>query len=230
MKRFYKAACVRRGAKGEEVLLDDRPVRTSARRLLALPTLALAEAVAAEWNAQGGEVKPLSMPLTGLANAAIDRVAHDKDGFAAGLAAYGDGDLLCYRAEGPASLVARQSECWDPLLAWARRRYDVDFAVVTGIVHRSQPTHTFERLSHEMTTRDAFELAALAPLVTISGSLVLALALAEDSVTLDTAWAAATLDEKWQAEQWGEDCEATSRLEARRAEFEAGYRFLSLLK
>jgi chaperone required for assembly of F1-ATPase len=230
MKRFYREASVRSGPDGGEVLLDERPVRTPAKRALTLPTDALAEAIAAEWNAQGEEIRPRTMPLTGLANAAIDRVAPDKDAFAASLAAWGESDLLCYRSEAPASLVARQSSLWDPLLAWAQRRFDVDFATTTGILHRPQPANTVAQLSHAVAARDAFELAALAPLVTISGSLVIALALAEEAIELEAAWAAATLDEAWQAEQWGEDAEAAARLEARRAEFEAAQRFLRLLK
>jgi chaperone required for assembly of F1-ATPase len=170
------------------------------------------------------------MPLTGLANAAIDRVSPDPDAFAAGLAQYGESDLLCYRAEGPSALVARQSASWDPILAWARRRFDINFEVVTGIIHRPQPANTIAQLAQAVAARDAFELAALSPLVTISGSLVIALALAEEAIDLETAWAAATLDEAWQAERWGEDEEATARLEARRSEFEAAERFLRLLR
>ena len=229
MKRFWRHATVRPGAGGDEVLLDERPMKTPARQPLALPTEMLAQAIADEWNAQGEEVNPQTMPLTGLANAAIDRVAPDKDGFADGLSSYGETDLLCYRADGPPSLVVRQAALWDPILAWARRRYDVDFEIVTGIVHRPQPPATIARLSHEVAVRDPFELAALAPLVTLSGSLLVALALAEEAIDLDAAWAAAILDEAWQAEQWGADAEATARLDARRAEFEAAERFLRLL-
>ena len=226
MKRFYKAAAVREG----EVLLDERPVRTPARRPLALPTEALAEAVAAEWNAQGEDVRPRTMPLTGLANAAIDRVAPDKESFARSLAQYGESDLLCYRADAPPSLVRRQSELWDPILAWARRRFDINFVVTAGVVHRPQPADTVIQLAQAVSAHDAFQLAAMSPLVTVSGSLVIALALMGEAIDLETAWSAATLDEAWQAEQWGEDEEATARLEARRAEFEAAERFLRLLR
>ena len=229
VKRFYREARVRPGPDGGEVLLDERPVRTPARQTLALPTEALARAVAAEWNAQGEDVRPRTMPLTGLANAAIDRVAPDPEAFAAGLARYGECDLLCYRAETPAALVARQAAAWDPILAWARRRFDVNFEVAAGIIHRPQPANTIVQLAQAVAAQDAFELAALSPLVTISGSLVIALALAEEAIDLETAWAAATLDEAWQQEQWGEDSEATARVEARRAEFEAAERFLRLL-
>ena len=227
MRRFYKAASV-----GEDgaILLDGRPVRTPAQAPLRLPTPALAEAVAAEWNAQGERVDPRAMPLTGLANAAIDRIGPDREAFARGLAAYGESDLLCYRAESPPRLVERQAALWDPILAWARRRYDVDFEVTGGIVHRRQSTATVERLAHAVHARSAFALAALSPLVTVSGSLVIALALAEGAIDLDTAWAAATLDEHWQAEQWGEDAEAAAALAARRRDFDAAYRFLTLLE
>lgn len=229
MKRFYKMAEAVAGEAGHEIRLDGRPVRTPARALLSLPSAALAEAVAAEWAAQGETIDPRSMPLTGLANAAIDRVAPDPEAFAAGLAKYGESDLTCYRAEGPQSLVARQEGVWDPILAWARRRYDVDFETVCGIMHRAQPDGTTERLARATAARSPFELAALSPLVTISGSLLIALALAEEAIDIDAAWEAATVDEAWQAEQWGEDAEAAERLALRRAEFEAGERFLRLL-
>jgi chaperone required for assembly of F1-ATPase len=231
MKRFYKAASVAPADAGDgfALLLDGRPIRTPARNPLVVPTCGLAEAIAAEWNAQGEEVDARAMPLTGLANAAVDRVAPDPQGFARSLAAYGETDLLCYRAEAPQPLVARQAEAWDPLLQWARRRFDVDFEVASGIVHRPQPEPALDRLRRAVAARDPFALAALSPLVTISGSLIVALALAEGAIGLEPAWAAAMVDEAWQAEQWGEDALAAAALAARRREFEAAARFLSLL-
>jgi len=226
VKRFYKAAGI---GPGHSILLDGRPIKTPARRDLAVPNAALAEAIAAEWGAQGDVIDPRSMPLTGLANAALDRVAPDKEGFAAGLAAYGESDLLHYRAEGPRPLVERQAAAWDPILAWARRRYDVDFEIVSGITHRAQPRATIDRLSHEVAARSPFALAGLSPLVTIGGSLLIALALAEDAIDLETAWAAASLDEQWQIDQWGEDAEAVAALANRRRDFAAAAGFLSLL-
>ena len=226
MKRFYRLASV---GEGNLVLLDGRPVRTPGRAPLALPGASLAEAIADEWNEQGETIDPRAMPLTGLANAAIDRIAPAPDAFAEGLAAYGESDLLCYRAEGPAPLVARQADHWDPLVAWAEARYDIAFEVTAGIVHRPQPEETVERLAAAVAARDPFELAGLSPLVTVSGSLVVALALAEGAIGLDAAWAAASLDEQWQAEQWGEDAEAAKALAGRRADFAAAARFLSLL-
>lgn len=226
MKRFYEAA--KATAEGG-VELDGKPIRTPGRAPLNLPSAALAEAVADEWNAQGETIDPRAMKLTGLANAAIDRIAAAKDDFARGLAAYGGTDLLCYRADGPPRLVERQAEHWDPILVWARRRYDVDFEVASGIVHKPQAKATVDRLAHAVLACSAFELAGLSPLVTVSGSLVIALALAEGAIGLDAAWSAAALDEQWQAEHWGEDSEAAAILAARRADFEAGCRFLGLL-
>ncbi len=230
MKRFYKNAEARAAEGGWEILLDQRQVRTPAREPLLVPGEPLARAIADEWNGQGEKIDPRSMPFTGLANAAIDRVAPDAPAFAGGLAAYAEADLLCYRAEAPAALVARQAALWDPLLAWARRRYDIDFEIVSGIIHRPQPERTVAQLARAVASRGPFELAAFAPLVTISGSLVIALALAEGAADLDSAWAAASLDEAWQAEQWGVDEEAARVLESRRAEFAAAYRFLDLVR
>ena len=226
MKRFYKTASV---GEGNAVLLDGRPVKTPGRAPLAPPSASLAGAIADEWNAQGETIDPRSMKLTGLANAAIDRIAPAKAAFAKGLALYGESDLLCYRAETPERLVARQAGRWDPILAWARDRYDVAFTVTAGIVHRPQPPETVTRLAAAVVARDPFELAGLSPLVTVSGSLVIALALAEGAIGLDAAWDAAALDELWQAEQWGEDADAAKALAARRDDFAAAARFLSLL-
>ena len=230
MKRFYKEVSVEPLEDGCQILLDRRPVRTPARLPLRLPSLALADAVAEEWRSQGEEIDPRAMPLTGLANAAIDRVAPDPAAFARGLAAYGESDLLCYRAEGPEALIEREEQLWDPLLGWARSRFDIDFEITSGILHRPQPKRTIEQLARAVAAKDAFVLAALSPLVTISGSLVIALALVERAIDLETAWGAATIDEAWQAEKWGEDFEATARLEARRKEFTAAYRFVELLE
>ena len=229
MKRFYKEAAPRPVENGYEILLDKKLVKTPGRKRLVVPTSGLAEAIAAEWNAQGDKIDPRSMPLTGLANAAIDRAATDHEGFARTLARFGESDLLCYRADSPNALISRQSKLWDPVLAWARRRFDVDFETVRGIVHRPQPPATLERLERAVLSKTAFELAALSPLVTISGSLLIGLALAEDGLDLDKAWEAATLDEAWQTEHWGEDEEAAAALEARRRDFEAAHRFLKLL-
>jgi chaperone required for assembly of F1-ATPase len=229
VRRFYGQAAASPEEGGVAVLLDGRPVRTPGRNLLRVPTEELAEAIAEEWNAQGDKVEPQTMPLTGLANAAIDRVAPDPGAFAATLAEYGESDLLCYRADGPVSLVERQERIWEPLLGWARTRFGVELETTTGVMHRRQPPATVERLGRAVAARGIFPLAGLAPLVTIAGSLVIALALAEGAIGLEAAWQAATLDEAWQAEQWGEDALAAAALANRRREFEAAYRFLTLL-
>lgn len=229
MKRFWKDVTVAPEGGGQGILLDGRPVRTPGRVALALPSPALADGVAEEWRAVGETLDPRAMPLTGLANAVIDRIGPARATFAAGLAAYGESDLLCYRADEPEPLVARQAAQWDPLLDWARGRYDIHFETVTGVIHRPQPPATVARLGEAVAALDAWRLAGLSPLVTVSGSLVIGLALLEGAVDGDRAWAAAHVDEDWQAEQWGEDSLAVEARAARRMDFDAGVRFLALL-
>lgn len=229
MKRFWKEVAVERDGDGWMIELDGRPVRTPARAELALPKEALAQAIAGEWRSLEETIDPRTMPLTGLANAAIDRVAPDRLAFAQGLARYAEADLACYRAEMPRELVARQERQWDKLLAWGRRRYDVDFATTCGVVHVAQPAATVERLSHAVAALDAFQLAGISPLVTIGGSLVTALAVLEKAITPEEGWAAVSVDERWQLEQWGADAEAEATLDHRRRDFMAAARFLDLL-
>jgi len=225
VKRFWKGVQV----DAERVVrLDDKPVRTPGRAPLALPNAALAEAVAEEWRAVGETIDPRAMPLTGLANAAIDRVAPDPAAFAASLAAYGESDLLYYRAEDPPELVARQATAWDPLLDWARARYDVHFETVAGVMHKPQLRATLERLGEALAARDPFALVALQPIVTITGSLIGALALAEGAIDAEGLWRAAQIDEDWQAELWGEDPLATQARDARRRDYDAAVTFLAL--
>ena len=228
MKRFYTTAAVT-GDGPFGVALDGRPLRTPEREALALPTLRLADAIAAEWNGQGAEILPRSMPLTGLANAAIDRVALGTEAFADGLAAFARNELLAYRAEHPALLVAHQALGWDPWLVWARVRYDVDFVVVTGIIHRPQPAETLARIAAAYGAFDAFALAALNPVVTISGSAVIGLAVAKGAMDADMAWAIGHLDELWQAEQWGKDPLAEAGHRERQGDLAAAVEFLQLL-
>lgn len=229
MKRFCtKADAVARDG-GWAVELDGKPLRTPAREPLVVPSQALAQAMAGEWAAIEERVDPRSMPLTGIANAAIDRVAPDRAGFASGLALYAEGDLACYRAEAPRELVRRQAEQWDALLGWARRRFDVDFQTTSGIIHVAQPQGTVDRLARAVAAMDAFRLAALSPMVTIGGSLVAALAVAEGAMGVEAAWDAVSIDERWQLEQWGSDAEAEVTLDNRRRDFLAAARFLELL-
>ncbi|AHE56884.1 ATP12 family chaperone protein [Sphingomonas sanxanigenens] len=229
MKRFWTEVGVVADAEGLAIRLDGRPVRTPGWLALIVPTAALAEAIAEEWRAVTGEIDPRAMRLTGLANAAVERIAPNPRCFADGLASYAETDLLCYRADSPAPLVARQAAAWDPLLDWAAGRYDIGFTLATGIIHRPQPPATVECLADATRARDAFRLAALSPIITIGGSLVTALALDEGVIDADGAWNATHLDELWQEEQWGEDALATRARAARRADFDAAARFLALV-
>jgi chaperone required for assembly of F1-ATPase len=229
VKRFWKDVSVAPEGGGFGIKLDGRPVKTPARAALVLPTEALADALADEWRSVEGDVDPRAMPLTGLSNAAIDRVAPDKEAFAQGLARYAEADLACYRADAPRQLVERQECSWNALLGWARRRFDVDFAVTTGVTHVTQPRATVERLGHAVAALDAFRLAGLSPLVTIGGSLVGALAVLEKALTPEQVWDAVSVDDQWQLERWGSDAEAEVVLENRRRDFFAAARFLELL-
>lgn len=230
MKRFYKDATLVPVEGGHGVHLDGRPVRTPARAMLLLPTQALGEAVVAEWRGQGDTIDPRSMTATGLANAAIDQIASDAAGFAAGIARYGESDLLCYRAEAPAGLVQRQADAWEPLLDWARHRYDIAFRVTHGILPVPQPAETLVRLNHAVAVLDPFLLAGLATLVSIGGSLVCGLALIEGAADAESIWRATELDELWQAELWGEDAQAAAHRTLRRAEFDAAVAFCRMVR
>jgi chaperone required for assembly of F1-ATPase len=229
MKRFWKDAAAIPVAGGHDIHLDGKPVHTPGRVPLTLPSPALAEAVADEWHGVSETIDPRAMPLTGLSNAAIDRIAPDPAAFASGLAKYGESDLLCYRADHPLELQLRQQAAWDPLLDWARIRYGIDPVTTTGVMHRPQSDETVERLADAVAALSPFQLAALSPLVTVTGSLIAALALLEGAATPEDIWSAANLDEDWQAEQWGEDDLARNARATRRADFDAGARFLSLL-
>lgn len=230
MKRFWTSVQSVPADGGWAVELDGKPLRTPAREALVVPTQALAEAIAGEWAGVEGDVDPRGMPLTGLANAAIDRVRVDKKAFADDLAHYAEADLACYRAEGPNGLIERQSALWDELLAWGRRRFDVDFRTTSGLLLVDQPPATVERLAHAVTALDPFQLAGLSPLVTIGGSLLAALAVLEEAFSAERAWEAVSVDDRWQLEQWGSDEEAEAALENRRRDFFGAARFLALLE
>ena len=229
MRRFWKEARAVERDGGWGVDLDGKPLRTPAREPLIVPTKSLAEAISAEWNGVEEKIDPGALPLTGLANAAVDRVAPDKEAFAQDLARYAEADLACYRVEGPSALVDRQVESWDALLGWGRRRFDVDFRTTSGIVHVDQPVATIDRLSQAVAALDPVRLAGLSPLVTISGSLLAALGVLEGAFTSEQAWEAVTVEDHWQLEQWGSDAEAEAALDNRRRDFMAAARFLELL-
>ena len=229
MKRFWKSAQAIQNDGSWGVELDGRPLRTPARKPLSVPTQRLAEDIAAEWNAAEDKIDRRAMPLTGLANAAIDRVAPDKKSFASGIAKYAEADLASYRAEGPQGLIDAQAEHWDELLAWGRRRFDVDFRTTNGLLHVDQPPATVERLGHAVSALDPYRLAGLSPLVTIGGSLLAALGVLEEVFTPEWAWESVSVDDRWQLEQWGSDAEAEAALDNRKRDFLVAARFLELL-
>ena len=211
------------------LLLDGKPVRTPAKKQLLLPTRALADAVAVEWEAQKVRIDPVTMPLTRFANSAIDGVAGREAQVRADIARYAGSDLICYRAEAPPELVQRQAQAWDPVLAWARDALGASFHVAQGIMPASQPAPAAHSVAHAIEAHGAFELAALHVMTTLTGSALLALAHARGHLTADDAWAAAHIDEDWQISQWGEDAEAKARREARWLEMRAASRLIQLL-
>jgi chaperone required for assembly of F1-ATPase len=228
MKRFWKIARIETSATGHAIRLDERPVKTPMKAELILPNLALARAVCAEWDAVGDDIDPMLMPITGLANAAIDRISADRDGFISAIAAYGETDLFCYRAEEPEILVQRQADIWDRYLRWAQARYFVTFTVVTGIMHQPQPTPTLARLKTAVAELNNWQLAAASKMVPITGSLVALLALIEGEVDAASLWPDLVLDELWQEEKWGADDFALKNRRDREADFMAAVRFLEL--
>jgi chaperone required for assembly of F1-ATPase len=228
-RRFYKAATVVQSAGGWEVLLDSKPARTPGKRLVALPKANLADAVAAEWAAQGERINPSTMPLTRLTVTAIDGVAGRETEVIADMLQYGGSDLLCYRASTPLGHAALQQERWDPILAWGRDTQGLRFMLAEGIVHVIQPESTLQRMAELVGRPDAFSLAALHTITTITGSAILMLALLKRAVTPAAAWAAATADEDWQESQWGVVDEAAARRAQRLADFQAACRLLDLV-
>lgn len=227
-RRFWTTASAVPVEGGFTVHLDDRPVRTPLKAPLVLPTLGLAEAVAAEWDAQVGKVNPETMPFTRTANSAIDKVAPQFDAVAAMLAEYGGSDLLCYRAEGPDDLVARQAEAWDPLLVWALERFGADLVVTSGVMHVAQPPESLIGLHRRVAGMSPFQLSAFHDLVALSGSLVLSLAVTDKRVSAEEAWNLSRIDEDWQISLWGEDEEAAEIAALKRAAFLQADRFYGL--
>ena len=226
-KRFYKQAQITDRQGGVGISLDGRPVLTPRRRAFVAPTRALAAAIAAEWDAQGENIDPREMPLTRLANAVIDAVSENPAPVAAEIAKYLGNDLLFYRAETPEKLVGRQSQAWDPVLAWAREVFGANFKSTQGVVHVTQPNEAVEALQNAI-PRDPWRLAAVSSITTLTGSALLALAIAQGAIDIDTAWAAAHVDEDWQMTQWGRDQLALERRAFREAEFRAAASVLNL--
>ncbi len=228
-KRFYEEVGIAPVEGGFEVRLDGRPLRTPGQAPLILSGEGLAEALAEEWRAQGERIEPASMPLMSLACTAIDQVAAARAQVVEALLAYGGADLLCYRAEHPAPLVARQAETWQPLLDWAALELDAPLKVGRGIVHEAQPEAALGALRRALEALDDLSLTALDCAVRASGSLVVALALQRRRLDAEAAFEAAELDASFQIEQWGEDPEATRRRDAVRADLAAARRLFDLL-
>jgi chaperone required for assembly of F1-ATPase len=228
-KRFYKTAEAGAvaGEGGFPVLLDGKPVRTPARRPLAAPSRPLAERIAAEWDAQTGEIDPARMPLTRLANAIIDAVADAEPAVADEVAKYLGSDLLCYRAGTPEGLVIRQAEVWDPVLTWAHEALGARFVQIEGVVFAAQSDEAVAAACTAIPS-DPWRLGAVSTITTLTGSALLALALAEGAIDTEAAWTAAHVDEDWQMAQWGRDEIALARRDARFAEFEAAAAVLRL--
>lgn len=230
MKRFYESAEVAEISGGFAIALDGKTVNTPGRSALSLPTAALAAAVCAEWQAQEEEVEPHTMRLTRLANSAIDRVALSRETVIAEIAGFAAADLLCYRADAPPELVARQSEVWQPVLDWTEHRYRIQFNVTTGITAVEQPMDSLRAIATAVAAFDDFLLAGLHSATAGSGSVMVGLALAEGEIDAETAWSCADLDDAYQAGRWGEDDEATRRRDGLRAEIMAAGEFLALCR
>ena len=225
-KRFYQRAHVGEAAPFA-VLLDNRPVRTPAGNALALPSRALGEAVAAEWDAQQERIDPAVMPLTRLVNSIIDGVAMAPAPVADEVAKYLGSDLVCYRADTPAGLVARQAQHWDPILDWARETLGARFVLAEGVMFAAQPDHAIAEASAAIPS-DPWRLGAVNVITTLTGSALIALALAQGRLSVDEAWAAAHVDEDWNMSQWGRDEVALARRATRFAEMQAAGQVLAL--
>jgi chaperone required for assembly of F1-ATPase len=229
-KRFYKSVIVAEQGPGDyRIRLDGRPLRTPAKAELALPTAALAQAIAAEWEAQGEQIDPTSMPLTRLANSAIDGVKPRREQVRADIAKYAGSDLLCYRAEAPEALQRRQSEVWDPILRWADEALGAHFVTGMGLMPVAQSDAAKAAVARAVADYDGFALAALHVMTTLMGSVLLALAHARGHLTAEQAWAAAHVDEDWQISKWGEDAEAKARRTRRWSEMQSASRLLGFL-
>jgi len=219
MKRFYKQAAAEPAEGGWRVALDGRAIRTPAGAPQIVPTATLAEAMAREWSAQGEEIDPAAFPWRDMADFAIDVVAGERDRTIADILAYGDTDTLCYRADPDEPLHARQREMWEPLLQRIEARHGIRFERVSGIVHRPQPEETMARLRAVLEGENDFTLAAVKNLASLAASLTVALAALEDGADAEELWAAANVEEDWQAEQWGWDSLAKDRRTSRLAAF-----------
>jgi chaperone required for assembly of F1-ATPase len=230
MKRFYTSAEAVPDEGGWSIHLDDKAVRTPGRTPLIVPSGALAQAIVQEWADQGEEIDPRTMPLTGFANATIDHVLPGLADFRRQMTAYGASDLFYYRADETEGLFALQAAAWDPLLDWASAHYGIVFAVTNGIMPVDQPDLSLVRLAAVVDALDPWLLAGAATVTQIAGTLIGTLAHLEDRIEAEALFDATTIDERWQAEQWGEDEEATELMAARRAELLGATRYCGLVR
>ncbi|MCR8550938.1 ATPase [Salipiger sp. P9] len=229
-RRFYKEASAAPAEGGFGVFLDGRRVMTPGKSPLVVPTQALADEIAAEWQAQDEKIDPTAMPFTRTANSAIEKVAPQRAAVAQMLAEYGDSDLLCYRADTPEDLVRHQAERWDPLLDWASETLGARLEPRAGIMHAPQDPAALETLSARAHDFDPFELAAFHDLVALSGSLILGFAATDPRHDPEHLWNLSRLDEDWQAERWGADEEAQEMAVHKRAAFLHAHRFFALCR
>jgi chaperone required for assembly of F1-ATPase len=225
-KRFYKTVAV---SETHGILLDGRTVKTPLKAVLALPNAALAEAVAEEWRAQKELINPILMPMTKLANTAIDRATAEHATVVKEIVDYAGSDLVCYWAATPSELVARQSQHWQPIVDWAGTALGAKFKIARGITHVPQSAAAIAAVQRFVEVQDQWRLTALFLLTTLTGSTLLACKLLAGAMAADEAWVAAHVDEDYQIENWGLDWEAEQRLRSRRNEFDGLVRFVSLL-
>lgn len=228
MKRFYKQVTIEKQDTGWQVTLDGRGIKTPGRAEQIVPTRALAEAMATEWSDQGEEIDTARFPLRDVADYAIDTVGGTREALVRELVAYAETDTLCYRAEPGEALHERQMQVWEPLVADAEARWDVHFERISGIIHQPQPDETLARMQTILAAKDAFTLAGLQMLASLSASLLVALAAIERDADAEALWAAANLEEDWQAELWGRDAEAEARRQQRLEAFATTMRFAAL--
>lgn len=227
-RRFYKQVSVAGAEAPFTITLDDRPLRTPLKRPLDLPTKLLADAVAAEWEAQERKIEPHNMPFTKLANTALDRVATHRDRIIGEIVDFAGSDLVCYRAANPPDLVERQARTWQPVLDWAREAFAGEFQATEGVVHIAQPSASLTALRDYLSAKSPWTLTALHNMTTLTGSALISTMACERGLLPAEAWLAAHVDEDWQIEQWGWDEEARHRRAFRKREFDICLRFCEL--
>lgn len=228
-RRNWKNTSVKKVEASFEIALDQRFLTTPNKNKLCLPTRELAVKIAEEWEQQVDSIDSFQMPNTRLVNSAIDKVKKNYDSVVLDLLNYGDTDLLCYRSESPKDLISRQNTCWDPVLLWAKNELSIDLKTTCGVTYNAQDSEQISRIFEEISSYDYFTLAGFHDLVTISGSMLIALSLYHGQITPDHAIDISFLDEDWQREKWGQDEESTLNRANKSKDFKTAYEFLTLL-